>query len=94
MIFFLLVLLLENAFYLTEHKRYNAFYATYNSGLSLTILMMLIHGCQTVLGYADSPMISGIAGLGHLIMAVGLGLFFAVLTGQVSKKQKELASDS
>lgn len=86
MFFFLIVLLLENAFHLSEHKHYKTFYATYNCGLGLTLLMMLIHGCQTVLGYADSPMISGIAGLGHIIMTVGLSFFFVVLTSQVTKR--------
>ena len=87
MFFFLIVLLLENAFKLSEHKNYKKFYAIYNSGLGITLLLMLVHGIMTVLGYEDSAAIAGIAGLGHIIMTVGLGFFFNVLLGQVSKKE-------
>lgn len=86
MFFFLIVLLLENAFQLTEHKHFRLFYGIYNSGLGITLLLMLVHGIMTVLGYKDSAMIAGIAGLGHIIITVGLGFFFSVLMGQVGKK--------
>lgn len=88
MFFFLIVLLLEKAFKLSEHKHYKKFYALYNSGLGITLLMMLTHGIMTVLGKADSPMIAGIAGLGHIFLTIGLGFFFAALMGQVGKQEK------
>ena len=87
MFFFLIVLLLEKNFQLSEHKHYKKFYAIYNSGLGITLLLMLIHGSMTVLGYEDSPMIAGMAGLGHIILTVGLGFFFNVLIGQVNKQE-------
>ncbi len=87
MFFFLIVLLLENSFKLSEHKNYKKFYGIYNSGLGITLLLMLVHGTMTVLGKADSAMISGMAGIGHILMTVGLGFFFNVLLGQVAKKE-------
>lgn len=88
MFFFLIVLLLEKSFKLSEHKNYKKFYAIYNSGLGITLLLMLIHGSMTVLGYDDSPMIAGLAGIGHIVLTVGLGYFFNVLIVQVSKQEK------
>jgi len=85
MFFFLIVLLLEKNFQLTQHKNFKKFYVTYNIGLGVTILMLLTHGTMTVLGKDVSPAISGIAGLGHIILTVGLGFFFQVLLQSIKK---------
>lgn len=85
MFFFLIVLLLEKNFQLTTHKNYKKFYICYNIGLGVTLLMLLIHGTMTILGYADHAAIAGIAGLGHIMLAVGLGYFFNVLSGSVKE---------
>jgi len=60
MFFFLIVLLLEKNFQLTQHKNYKKFYALYNSGLGITLLVMIIHGTLTVLGDSSGAAISGI----------------------------------
>lgn len=86
MFFFLIVLLLEKNFQLTQHKNYKKFYALYNSGLGITLLVMIIHGTLTVLGDSSGAAISGIAGLGHIILTIGLGYFFNVLFGSVESK--------
>ncbi|WP_270790300.1 DUF2871 domain-containing protein [Enterococcus diestrammenae] len=85
MFFFLIVLLLEKNFHITAHKWYKRFYITYNIGLGITLLLMLIHGTMTVMGIESSAAISGIAGLGHIIMTIGLGFFFAILFGSVEE---------
>lgn len=85
MFFFLSVLLLEKNFHITAHKWYKRFYITYNIGLGITLLLMLIHGTMTVMGIESSAAISGIAGLGHIIMTIGLGFFFAILFGSVEE---------
>lgn len=84
MFFFLIVLLMEKNFQIMAHKNYKKFYICYNIGLGMTLLMLLVHGTMTVLGYADHAAISGIAGLGHIMLAVGLGYFFNVLYGSVN----------
>lgn len=86
MFFFLIVLLLEKNFQLTQHKNYKKFYAFYNSGLGITLLMMIIHGTMTVLGYSSNAAIAGLAGLGHIILTIGLGYFFNVLFHSVESK--------
>ena len=85
MFFFLIVLLLEKNFHITAHKWCKRFYITYNIGLGITLLLMLIHGTMTVMGIESSAAISGIAGLGHIIMTIGLGFFFAILFGSVEE---------
>lgn len=86
MFFFLIVLLLENAFQLTEHKNFKKFYALYNTGLGITLMMMIVHGVMSVLGKQASGMTAGISGIGHILLTVGLGFFFNVLLAQVGKK--------
>lgn len=83
MFFFLVLLLLEKNFQLSQHKNFQKFFLLYNLGLAVTLLMFLVHGTMTVLGYADHAAISGIAGLGHIIITVGLGFFFNVLFGSI-----------
>lgn len=85
MFFFLIVLLLEKNFNLTRHKNFKKFYMFYNMGLGVTLLMMLIHGTMTVLGIESSAAISGIAGLGHIILTIGLGFFFQVLLQSIKQ---------
>ncbi|HHV96299.1 MAG TPA: DUF2871 domain-containing protein [Clostridiaceae bacterium] len=85
--FFLIVLLLENSFELTRNKNFNKFFITYNIGLLLTVIMMAIRGCVEVLNLEISTMIdssiSGIAGLGHIIIAIAYILFFLILLDRI-----------
>ncbi|KAG5482879.1 hypothetical protein LSCM1_06913 [Leishmania martiniquensis] len=82
--FFLFVLLLEKSFSLTTQKNYKKFYVTYNIGLGITLMMMLVHGTLTVVGKdQNSRLISWAAGLGHIFMSVGFGYFYNVLLGAV-----------
>lgn len=76
MLFFLIVLLLEKNFKLSQQKYFQRFYLFFNAGLIITLGMLLLHGTLTVLGYPDSAAISGIAGIGHLLLTIGLGFFF------------------
>ncbi|WP_433253860.1 DUF2871 domain-containing protein [Streptosporangium sp. CA-135522] len=79
MLFFLIVLMLEKLFTLTASRLFTWFFWVYNTGLALTVLMMTVHGTQTVLGAQTSPVISGIAGLGHILLTAGLILLFTNL---------------
>lgn len=81
----LLVLLLEKAFGLSEHRRLFAwFLGTYNTGVILTCAMLIVHGMLTVLGRESSAMLAGIAGLGHMFLTAGMVLLFIMLRRQVS----------
>ncbi|WP_282846784.1 DUF2871 domain-containing protein [Microbacterium oxydans] len=75
----LIVLLLEKAFTLSESRLFGWFFWLYNAGLVLTAAMMIWHGSLTVLGQESSGMIAGIAGLGHILLSVGMILLFLAL---------------
>ncbi|MNI73959.1 hypothetical protein D3C73_1300070 [compost metagenome] len=75
----LLVLLLEKAFALSESRLFGWFFWIYNAGLVLTSAMLVWHGCLTVLGRDSSAMISGIAGIGHILLSAGIVLLFLAL---------------
>ncbi|WP_164234554.1 DUF2871 domain-containing protein [Microbacterium hydrocarbonoxydans] len=79
----LLVLLLENAFALSESRLFRWFFWTYNAGLVLTSAMLVWHGSLTVLGEESSKMIAGIAGLGHILLSAGLVLLFLALRKRI-----------
>ncbi|MDA3629188.1 DUF2871 domain-containing protein [Saccharopolyspora oryzae] len=86
MLFFLVVLALDKAFGLSGNRLFTLFFWFYNSGLVVTAAMMVVHGTMTVFGAESSAAISGIAGLGHILITLGvIHLFLAlrkVLPGQ------------
>ncbi|MEV1246488.1 DUF2871 domain-containing protein [Nonomuraea sp. NPDC050022] len=88
MLFFLIVLALEKLFTLSASRLFNWSFWVYNAGLALTVLMMIIHGTQTVLGAQTSAMISGLAGLGHIVLTVGLVLFFINLGKRIAAEDE------
>ena len=56
---------------------------TYNTGLILTVLLLGIRGCLEVVGTSLSVrgnlVISGLAGVGHILLGGGIVLFFLCL---------------
>lgn len=83
MLFHLIVLALAKLFTLTTSPMFDWFFWVYNAGLALTVVMMTVHGIQTVVGAETGAAISGIAGLGHIVLTVGLILFFITLGKQI-----------
>lgn len=77
MVFFLLLLLLEKNFSFTGAKTGRILVA-YQIGLNLTAVMFVVRGVTQVLGTAlssgMSAAISGIAGIGHILLGVSLVL--------------------
>lgn len=77
MIFFLLLLLLEKNFSFTNTKTRRVLTA-YQIGLNLTAIMLVVRGVTQVLGTtlssSTSAAISGIAGIGHIVLGVSLVL--------------------
>lgn len=79
MLVMLIVLSLEKLFDLSKTKWFSLFFWHYNAGLLLTVLMMLVIGMRDVAGQASTPMLDGIAGLGHIVITVALAFFFIAL---------------
>ena len=91
MVFFLLLLLLEKNFSFTGAKTGRILVA-YQIGLILTAVMFVVRGVTQVLGTAlssgMSAAISGIAGIGHILLGVSLVLLLvqircSVMTAKV-----------
>lgn len=83
----LLVLVLEKVFTISRSPRLFAwFFWLYNAGLTLTAGMMIWHGTLTVLGHESSAMISGIAGLGHILLTAAMIVFFVALRRAVLER--------
>lgn len=84
----LVLLALDRGFALTGHKLFTGAIWVYNGGLALTVTLMTVRGLLQVDG-GEPPLpdaaISGMAGLGHIIMALGLALLFKVLSDQINR---------
>ena len=88
MVFFLLLLLLEKSFSFTGAKTGRILVA-YQIGLNLTAVMFVVRGVTQVLGTAlssgMSAAISGIAGIGHILLGVSLVLVLVQIKRSVSR---------
>ena len=80
---FLLVALFASHLDLEENKNFRLFMKLYNIGLPLMVIMLIVRGVPQVLQIELSSginaMISGIAGIGHILVGVGLILFLLAL---------------
>ena len=87
MVFFLLLLLLEKNFSFTGAKT-GRILAVYHIGLNLTAVMFGVRGITQVLGTAlssgMSAAISGVAGIGHILLGVSLVLLLLQIKRSVS----------
>lgn len=89
-LFFLIQLLLEKNFSLTQNKLYKVFHIVFLVGISLTVALMYYKGvCQLL----DASVIRGIteagAAIGHTLLVAGLALFAVCLYGQLFPKKKD-----
>lgn len=87
----LIALVIEKTFVISRStKLFGAFFWLYNAGIVLTSGLMVWHGILTVLGEESSAMISGIAGLGHILLTAGLVCFFIAL-GRAVKSADQIS---
>lgn len=78
MVLFLLLVLFEKNFHFVDNKvlKYLLFY---HIGLILTVVMLIIRGVVQVLSLdVSSAVLSGIAGIGHLIL--GISMVFVLIS--------------
>ncbi len=90
MMFFLLLLLLEKNFSFTSEKTGRVL-AVYHAGLNLTALMLAVRGVTQVLvpelSSGMSAAVSGIAGIGHILLGVSMVLLLIQIKRSVSAAQ-------
>lgn len=77
----LLFLVLDRVVHIGERKLFPVFFWVYNAGLLLASAMMAVHGILALDGPVDSPAIAGMAGMGHIILTIGL-IVLMVIVGQ------------
>lgn len=89
MMVFLLVALFSRQMDLEKEKSFRRFFLIYNIGLPLTVLMMLVRGIiqvkETPLSAGADAAISGIAGIGHILLSIGLLLLLVTLKRAAEK---------
>lgn len=90
-IFFLVMLLLDKSFSFTN-KKTNIAFILYHVGLNVTCLMFLVRGILQVtnqsLTTGIDAMVSGFAGIGHIILGVSLVLVLVFIYQNIFKKKK------
>lgn len=88
MLLFLVVLALTAVLPIAELKLFTLFFWFYNAGLVVTVTMMFVRGIiQVNDGEKDLPAVSGIAGLGHILITVGVVHLFLALKKGLDAKQ-------
>ena len=91
MVMFLIVALFAMHWNLDGQKKFRWFLRTYNIGVPLTAAMLLVRGVTQVLGTAlssgMSAAISGMAGIGHILLGVSLILLLLQVKRSVSSAQ-------
>lgn len=73
MLVMLAVLVLERLFRLSDAKVFRWFEPTYHAGMVVTVGVLLVRGTlQVVATNPTSAAVAGIAGLGHILLSIGL----------------------
>ena len=95
MTFFLLFALFDAKLNLRKSRLYLPFMIIYNAGAGIATVLMIVRGTAevtaTALNAGADGAISGISGIGHILTAAGLILFFCMLllTLRTVKNDKE-----
>lgn len=83
MLVFLVVALFAAQTEVTKQKSFKTFMYLYNIGLSLMVVMLIVRGVPQVLGMelakGMDAAISGIAGIGHILVGAGIIALFMAL---------------
>ncbi|HIY24781.1 MAG TPA: DUF2871 domain-containing protein [Candidatus Brachybacterium merdigallinarum] len=91
MLVFLIVLALDAVLGLSGRRSFSVFYWTYNVGLLMTVVMQAVRGILTLDGQdpaTTTAAIPGIAGLGHMILTVGLVALFVALRAALADRTR------
>src|SRR5262245_32422715 len=90
---FLLLTLFEKVFRLSKSRWFNSFFVVYNVGALLTMTMFLVIGVAQVRGITPAGPFNGVAGLGHIIITIGLGFLILVLRERILGEEGSLGKD-
>lgn len=90
-LFFIIVLLLEKNFTISNNKSFNKWIVLYNLGLIYLIITLSIRGILQVIG-SDFVDLSHIAGLGHAILGISLVWFLAIINKELKVYDSNILS--
>ena len=94
---FMILALFSQRTNLISEKKFKYFMIVYNGGLLITVIMLMMRGVLQVLWTSVSSgmnaAISGIAGIGHILLGVGLIILMVILL-KLSEKENEHESNS
>ena len=90
-LFFIIVLLLEKNFTISNNKSFNKWIVLYNLGLLYLIIILSIRGILQDIG-SDFVGLSHIAGLGHAILGVSLVWFLAIVNKELKVYDSNILS--
>lgn len=79
MFFMLITLIFQQVLSISEARGFTAFLYVWNFGLLITVSTLFIRGLRSLWGAEHSAAIAGIAGLGHILLTIGLVFFFRAL---------------
>ncbi len=68
----LIVLALDATLGIGSGRAFSWFFTTYNAGLLITATALTWHGLLQIDGQDAGPAIAGIAGLGHILLTIGI----------------------
>ena len=89
MFMFLILILFDKNFNITSNKKFNGFYFTYNIGLIGLITTLYVRGITQVLemnlSSALNASISGLAGITHILLGIGVILLLFIIKGQIKE---------
>lgn len=81
--FLIVALFVKNLPHILADKKFKIFYILYNIGLCLTAVTLAWRGIIQVLAIPVSnglsASIAGIAGIGHILLGIGIVLFFLII---------------
>lgn len=94
---FLVFLLLEKSFELTKSKKFNLFFVLYHIGVIVSSTLMLVRGILSILELKGTlelsngldAAISGMSGLGHIILSLALIIFMVILKNRIEATTKQ-----
>ncbi|MDO4605872.1 MAG: DUF2871 domain-containing protein [Bowdeniella nasicola] len=94
-VMFLLFAVIERVFHFSGHRLYRPFLFTYCGGFIVTTAMQFTIGTLQLYGKSHSAALSGISGLGHILLTLGFAFFFIALLNAISEKDaRPVARDS
>jgi len=92
MFMFLVLILFNKQFDITSNKGFNSFYYIYNLGLIGMIIMLYTRGIAQVLNVdlssALNASISGISGIAHILLGIGVVQILFIIKKQIKIEDK------